>query len=161
MKSIEIEDDIYVYLLSKTSHIGESASSILRRELNLNGPGAGKRSAPPGATHELSALLSSPKMRFGYATDKFLAVLSEAYKEKPKEFEKVLSIKGRDRVYFARSKDEIVRSGKSTQPLQIPGAPYWVMTNSPTPQKKTMLRQALQLLGYSEAASADAARAIS
>lgn len=160
MHTIEIDDDIYSYLLSKAIQIGESGSSILRRELKLNGQPGPKMDVPQAAAHELSVFLSNPKMRFGNATDKFLAVLGEAYRQKPKDFEKVLSIQGRERMYFARSKEEITRSGRSTQPLQIPGTPFWVMTNSPTPQKKDMLRRALQLLGYSEIARVEAARTL-
>jgi hypothetical protein len=48
--------------------------------------------------------------------------------------------------YFGKSREEIERSGTSTQPRNIPGSPYWVMTNSPTHQKKQMLRDALKLL---------------
>ena len=159
MRTIEIDEDIYVYLLSKTAQIGESASSILRRELKLNGqePEKGPLSA---ASHELGPFLHSPTMRFGNATDKFLAVLAEVHQYSPKDFEKVLSIQGRGRVYFARSKAEITRSGRSTQPRQIPGTSFWVMTNSPTPQKRAMLRKALELLGYSQLACVEASRAL-
>ena len=160
MKNIEIDEDIYAYLASKTMHIGESASNILRRELGLNGQGFKKEISAAG-THGLSAFLSGPKMRFGNATDKFLALFGEVHRQKPEEFEMVLSIRGRDRVYFARSEEEITRSGRSTQPLQIPGTPYWAMTNSPTPQKKRMLSKALEPLGYSEAAIIEAVKAIS
>jgi negative modulator of initiation of replication len=157
MRTIEIDEDIYVYLLSKTIQIGESASSILRRELKLNGQARAKKAAIPTASHELGLFLRTPTMRFGNATDKFLAVLAEVHQHNPKDFERVLSIQGRGRVYFARSKEEIIRSGRSTQPRQIPGTPFWVMTNSPTPQKRAMLRKALELLGYSQPACADAA----
>lgn len=36
MKSIEVEDDIYEFLLRNTKEIGEDASSILRRLLNMS-----------------------------------------------------------------------------------------------------------------------------
>jgi negative modulator of initiation of replication len=162
MHTLEIDDDINTYLLSKITYFGESPSSVLRRELKLNGsePAARKEIAAGAPAHELSAFLSSPKMRFGYATDKFLAILAEAHREKPIEYEKALSIQGRDRVYFARSREEIARSGRSTHPRQIPGTGFWVMTNSPTSQKRWMLRHALQVLGYSEPARAEAAKAL-
>ncbi|MCO6524883.1 MAG: hypothetical protein J6562_07660 [Candidatus Schmidhempelia sp.] len=35
MKNIEIDDEIYYYIARQTQHIGESASSILRRLLNI------------------------------------------------------------------------------------------------------------------------------
>ena len=63
-------------------------------------------------------------------------------------------------MYFARSREEIEKSGNSTQPRSIPGTPFWAMTNSPTPQKREMLKDALRLLGYSQAAISSAAATI-
>ena len=57
-----------------------------------------------------------------------------------------------NRAYLAESKHEILKSGKSTQPREIEGTGFWVMTNSPTPQKQQMVREVLELLGYSQAA---------
>jgi negative modulator of initiation of replication len=37
MKQIDIDDELYQYIASNTQSIGESASTILRRLLNLNG----------------------------------------------------------------------------------------------------------------------------
>lgn len=97
--------------------------------------------------------MSDPRfLRQNAAVDKFLYFLGAAYSQKRGEFETVLAIQGRDRKYFAKSEGEIENSGQSTQPRNIPGSPYWVMTNSPTPQKRQMLRDALSLLGYSETA---------
>lgn len=65
MRTIEIDDDIYSYLLSRIIQIGESASSILRRELKLNGQTEPKKDRPAAPTHELSAfLVNSPKIRY-------------------------------------------------------------------------------------------------
>lgn len=160
MQLIELEDDLYQYLLSKTTYVGEPIGAILRRELKRGDAVATRKEAMNGTQHELSTFLSSPSMRLGSVTDRFLAVLEEAYRQRPTEFEKVLSIQGRDRVYFARSRQEIAGSGRSTQPLQIADTPFWVMTNSPTPQKRRMLNQALEIMGYSQRARSDAARAI-
>ena len=35
MRTIQINDDVYIYLLSRTAYIGEDASSILRRLLDI------------------------------------------------------------------------------------------------------------------------------
>lgn len=35
MKTIEVDEELYRYIASHTLHIGESASDILRRMLNL------------------------------------------------------------------------------------------------------------------------------
>jgi negative modulator of initiation of replication len=48
MRRIEIDEDIYQHLCRHTQDIGESASSILRRLLNLPaGTGSTKVSEPP------------------------------------------------------------------------------------------------------------------
>ncbi|MEF1174569.1 replication initiation regulator SeqA, partial [Vibrio sinaloensis] len=40
MKTIEVDEDLYRYIASQTQHIGESASDILRRLLNVDGQNA-------------------------------------------------------------------------------------------------------------------------
>jgi len=37
MKTIEVDEDLYRYIAGQTQHIGESASDILRRLLNVDG----------------------------------------------------------------------------------------------------------------------------
>jgi len=149
IRTIQIEDDIYQHLLSKVTRFGESESDVLRRELGIP---ANRNSKPaePSHRHELTDLLESPEIRHARGVvGKFLAVLGRAYAQKKNDFELVLAFQGRGRTYFAKSREEIMKSGNSTQPRQIPGSPYWVMTNSPTPQKKSMLREVLEALGYS------------
>ena len=36
MKTIEVDEDLYRYIAGQTQHIGESASDILRRLLDVN-----------------------------------------------------------------------------------------------------------------------------
>lgn len=160
MRPIEIDEDIYQHIASNTKEIGEPASSILRRLLGLGGLQEEQiKGASP--THEFIEAMSSPKFTMQTAAvDKFLFFLGLAYLQKKVEFEKVLEIQGRDRRYFGKSREEIEESGNSTQPRNVPGSPFWVMTNSPTSQKKQMLRNALKLLGYSQAAVTAAASTI-
>jgi negative regulator of replication initiation SeqA len=49
MKRIDIDDDLYTYIASHTRQIGESASDILRRLLDVNSsePEADSKSEPP------------------------------------------------------------------------------------------------------------------
>lgn len=153
MRHIEIDDDIYDYLVRNTHELGESATQILRRLLNLSDEIAPAAKTSQLHEHELSRALADRRFtRFNSVVDRFLYILSSAYAEHKVDFEKVLSIKGRDRVYFAKKREDIERTGTSTQPRSISGSSYWVMTNSPTPQKQEMLEDVLTLLGYSEAA---------
>lgn len=81
--------------------------------------------------------------------EKFLALLSALHSTHPESFDKVLSVKGRNRVYFARQKDVLLEAGSSTNPKQIPHTDFWVVTNNNTAKKVAMLKQATVALGYS------------
>lgn len=161
MRTIEVDDDVYLHIAQNTHDIGEPASKILRRLLGLSGATPTPLQGKVGAGHELAAAMADPKFLMQTAAvDRFLYFLAVAFTQKRTDFEKVLMIQGRDRKYFAKSKEEVEKSGKSTQPRNVPGTPYWVMTNSPTTQKRQMLRDALKLLGYSDAAINAAASTI-
>src|SRR6267378_2055367 len=130
MKTIEIDDDVYLHIAQNTHVIGEPASKILRRMLGLSGATVEALQSKGDAGHELSAALMDPKFLMQTAAvDKFLYFLATAYSQKRTDFAKVLVIQGRDRIYFAKSSEEVEKSGNSTQPRNIPGTPYWVMTN--------------------------------
>ena len=103
--------------------------------------------------HELAFLLAQPMFSSSTpAVARMLRIFQEAHAQKKQDFAKVLQIQGRNRAYFARSEQEILKSGKSTQPREIVGTGFWVMTNSPTQQKQQMVREVLEVLGYSQAA---------
>ena len=76
-----------------------------------------------------------------------LSVLARVHK---KQFNKVLDIKGRNRLYFATSAEALSEAGSSTNPKQIPNTSFWVITNSNTTRKKMMLTETAIKLGYSE-----------
>lgn len=161
MKTMQIEDDVYGFIAAHTREIGESASSILRRLLGISGPLEPVVATTVSARHELTALLEDPLFtRSTTAVSRMLRIFQEAYEQHPEEFSRVLKIGGRTRAYFARSEAEILKSSQSTQPQQIDGTGYWVMTNSPTPMKREMVRTVLRELGYSTAAVDAAAKVI-
>lgn len=126
-----------------------------------SGDAAGQGAQAASSRHELTDLLEDATFvqRYG-VVNRMLYILSAAYKLKPAYFKRLLSIRGRNRSYFAESEKEITASGNSTQPRNIPGTGYWVMTNSPTSQKREMLEQALRLLEFSPEAIKDAVAAI-
>lgn len=160
MKTIEIEDDLYEYIAKHTREIGESATNILWRML-----GRPKDGSVPGAQasrpHELAALLEDPMFSSSTpAVTRMLRILQEVHAQKGGDFNRVLSIQGRNRTYFATSKQEILDSGQSTQPREIEGTGYWVLTNSPTHQKRQIVRDVLKALNYDNAAIKAAAQAI-
>ncbi|GLX83515.1 replication initiation negative regulator SeqA [Thalassotalea eurytherma] len=168
MKTIEIDDDLYQYILSNTQTIGESASSILTRLLELSPedikdqPQETVENVAPveqKAETELDETSPINESVFNYinkeelahqrgAVGRFLLILAALYRVHQKQFNVVNDIRGRDRLYFALSEQELEQSGSSTKPRQIPESPFWVITNSNTTRKKMMLTEVAIALGY-------------
>jgi len=170
MKSIQIDDDLYHYIASQTQHIGESASDILRR---LVLPESMQKRQEQSDTNDLTPeadptaqvnrtesicdaqtvitelkaqqLETIPKM-----VDRWLLALSIIQKYHSAQFAKVLSISGRNRTYFAVDKATLLATGSSTNPKNVPGSDYWVITNNNTVKKITMLKSVAKAVGFSE-----------
>jgi len=162
MKNIEIDETLYQHIVSNTQFIGEGASSILRRLLGLTDQTEVSIEKPVIDVIEKKIITNKTKeaafnninkeelaMQRG-AVGRFLLILAALYRVHLDEFSQVLDIRGRDRLYFAASENELVASGSSTKPFQIPDSPYWVITNSNTTRKKMMLTKAAHALGYSD-----------
>ncbi|WP_105168193.1 replication initiation negative regulator SeqA [Pseudoalteromonas sp. T1lg23B] len=173
MKKIEIDDELYQYIASNTQSIGESASQILRRLLNLSvdssassAPMSSSEPATQPEQSEQQPVVEEPAqtnenvfnilnkeelaMQKG-VVGRFLFILCALHRTHKKSFHKVLDIKGRDRIYFAKSKEALLESGSSMNPKNILDSEYWVMTNSNTTRKKMMLHEVALSLGYTEA----------
>lgn len=155
MKTVSIEDDVYEFLLKRSTRIGESASDILRRELKIrpNSGNTGNTSPQTNgsvfASGSLGAFLQTPEFLVeSDALGKFLAILSCLHKQDPKKFPAVLNLTGRKRRYFGSSANELEKYGNSVMPRQIKASPYWVISNTDTPKKRQMLSQAMRVLGY-------------
>lgn len=184
MKKIDIDDELYQYIASNTQSIGESASTILRRLLNIHGendlvvpekptlPASTDEVAASGQSSEVTAVIENKKpapvtqltqqhanvfnilnkeelaMQKG-VVGRFLFILSALHRTHKTDFSAVLDVQGRDRVYFATSKEALVNSGSSMNPKNITDSEYWVMTNSNTTRKKMMLHEVALGLGYS------------
>ena len=179
MKKIEIDDELYQYIASNTQSIGESASEILRRLLKLT-PGVSKAPEPvkpdtaastssennsanekPKATVESSKpaanvfnILNKEELAMQKGVvGRFLFILAAFHRTHKEDFSNVLDIKGRDRIYFATSKEALLESGSSMNPKNIVDSEYWVMTNSNTTRKKMMLHEVAKVLGYTDEAA--------
>lgn len=172
MKSIQIEDDLYHFIASQTQDIGESASDILRRlvmpeSLLKTGQDASVDEVKPvySVDNDISSIQSTeqacqtsavfselegqqlqaiPKM-----VERWLLVLSIIHKHNTQQFSKVLGMSGRNRTYFATDKDALLATGSSTNPKNIPGSDYWVITNNNTVKKINMLKEVAEQVGFS------------
>ncbi|MEG1213103.1 MAG: replication initiation negative regulator SeqA [Leclercia sp.] len=168
MKTIEVDDELYHYIASQTRHIGESASDILRRMLKI---AAASQSATPApkemrqptvvvqekplspvkdkvrAMREL--LLSDEYAEQKKAVNRFMLVLSTLYSLDNNAFaDATESLHGRTRVYFAVDEQTLLQNGNQTKPKQLPGTPYWVITNTNTGRKRSMVEHIMQSMQF-------------
>jgi negative modulator of initiation of replication len=167
MKSIQIEDDLYHFIASQTQDIGESASEILRRLVmpeSLHNKGqdtvvdeAAQDNDGGGVLDEELAcqvsavfcelegqqLQAIPKI-----VERWLLVLSVIHKHNNQTFSKVLGMSGRNRTYFATDKETLLATGSSTNPKNVPGSDYWVITNNNTVKKINMLKEVAEQVGF-------------
>ena len=178
MKTIEVDDELYSYIASHTKHIGESASDILRRMLKFSAasqPAAPVtkevRVASPAiveakpvktikdkvrAMREL--LLSDEYAEQKRAVNRFMLLsdvcssdllLSTLYSLDAQAFaEATESLHGRTRVYFAADEQTLLKNGNQTKPKHVPGTPYWVITNTNTGRKCSMIEHIMQSMQF-------------
>lgn len=162
MKTIEVDEELYRYIASHTQHIGESASEILRRMLKFTpGQTVPAAAATPALTARTSRtetaaapvsrtpdrvravrelLLSDEYAEQKKAVNRFMLILSTLYRLDPEAFAAATaSLQGRTRVYFAGDEQTLLQNGTHTKPKHVPGTPYWVITNTNTGRKCSMV----------------------
>ncbi|MBU9812549.1 replication initiation negative regulator SeqA [Rahnella sp. C60] len=172
MKTIEVDEELYRYIASHTQAIGESASDILRRMLKFT---AGQTAPDAPATTSVIAgtvaqekpavaaaptsrdkvravrelLLSDEYAEQTKAVNRFMLILSTLYTLNPKEFATATdSLTGRTRTYFAGDQQTLLQNGIHTKPKHVPGTPYWVITNTNTGRKRSMIEHIMQLMQF-------------
>lgn len=168
MKTIEVDDELYRYIASHTQHIGESASDILRRMLKVAGapeslttPDTAPASvavvenepSPQPVKDKVRAvrelLLSDEYAGQKKSVNRFLLVLSALHSlDAPAFAAATESLHGRTRVYFAGDEQTLLQSGNQTKPKHVPGTPYWVITNTNTDRKRSMIEHIMQSMQF-------------
>lgn len=144
MKIIEIDDELYQYIASQTQHIGESASSILRRLLIIKDNQGNTLTELNQSTNFAS--LTSLVNRDDFLAEKksinrFLLILSELYNVNKSLFSvAATSLHGSKRRYLAKDEETLLRFGNNTKPKQIPDTPYMVVTNTNTARKVYIIK---------------------
>lgn len=170
MKTIEIDDELYQYIASRTQSIGETASDILRRLLRLpespqpfvlvqehminelkelakvppQTKSAKKR--PENIAFQLESLLQSKKfIQEPKIVIRFTGLLAVLHRADPEGFTKATeSVRGNERVYFSTSEEEILATGSNAKAKQIPDSPFWVITNNNTKRKGLILTTVME-----------------
>lgn len=176
MKTIEIDDELYHYIASRTQVLGESASDILRRLLRLPASPQPFVLVQENMLNELKDLAKLPKKRqnlnqqekvvkkveFVLASgsfinetkgvNRFLQLLSALYTAYPQGFAHATeNIQGSERIYFARDEATILATGSSVKAKQIPESPFWVITNNNTERKGIILCALMESMELPEA----------
>ena len=165
MKTIEVDEALYRYIASHTLHIGESASEILRRMLNLPPAGGDDVRMESGEVLPVASATSPVDREDAFrqrladclageqkkAVDRFLLILSSLYGlDKPGFAEATESLMGRTRVYFSLSEATLLKNGRHTKPKSIPDTPYWVITNTNTERKRSMVEHIMTEMRFPE-----------
>ncbi|MFB2815609.1 replication initiation negative regulator SeqA [Shewanella sp. LZH-2] len=170
MKYIEVDEELYRHIASKTERIGESASDILRRLLGLSVNAI--EPAQPQAISQPSLETATPEPSFTPqaepsvsvadfnqlvdehrleqqkgAVGRFLFLLESLYQLNKPQFAQILQIQGRDRLYFARSREELLKASATANPKEIGQTGFWVTTNNNTAKKRAILAEALVQFG--------------
>lgn len=171
MKQIEVDDELYHYIASRTQFIGESASDILRRLLRLpsspqpfvlvqQGTIEGlkelatskkqiKKDRTTEITQQLEKLLKSNEFKGQTKmVVRFLQVLSVLHRADPENFARATeSVQGSERRYFAHNEQTILATGSGVKAKQIPDSSYWVITNNNTARKGLILIGVMEAMG--------------
>ncbi|OTQ79550.1 hypothetical protein [Gilliamella apis] len=155
MKTIEIDEELYQFIAGQTKHIGEDASSILRRLLNFNQPQMTKAD-PILAKQNHYPIFNDLLTSDTFSNEKsiisrFLLLLGALYNYNPALFSiAATSLHGSKRQYLAKDKQSLETSGKNTKPREIIGTPYWVISNTNTARKLYIIESIMSDMGISE-----------
>lgn len=171
MKKIEIDDELYQYIASRTQSIGETASDILRRLLRLPQSPQPFVLVQEHMINELKELVKTPSRatkKIESDTEKtvaklenilnsehfinenknvvrFIMLLAALYRANPEAFTKATEkVRGNERIYFSQSEDEILATGSGVKAKQIPDSPFWVITNNNTARKGLILKGVME-----------------
>ncbi|XNM72719.1 replication initiation negative regulator SeqA [Escherichia coli] len=168
MKTIEVDDELYSYIASHTKHIEQSASDILRRmlkfsphtqpaapvtkEVRVASPISSKRSRSKRLKTRFAQCVNLSSDEYAEqkrAVNRFMLLLSTLYSLDAQAFaEATESLHGRTRVYFAADEQTLLKNGNQTKPKHVPGTPYWVITNTNTGRKCSMIEHIMQSMQF-------------
>ncbi|MDH2997903.1 Negative modulator of initiation of replication [Pasteurellaceae bacterium LFhippo2] len=164
MKQIEVDDELYHYIASRTQSIGESASDILRRLLRLPASPQPFVLVQENMLNDLKDLAKLPKKKNAInhqekmvkaveyvlakqsfmdekkVVNRFLMLLSALYKSNKEGFNQATEqVQGSERIYFAKDERVILATGSGAKAKLIPESPFWVITNNNTERKGLIL----------------------
>jgi len=144
-------DETHRALLSQVEDFGETAETVIRRLLKLDGgtlPFVEEINAAPLKGESVLSLTRQNGFQDITAKQRYLRILAKISEDDPENLNPFLGKKFGKRIQLSGEKEEIEMSGKSTFPEQIPGTELWAVTNLSNRSKRDILSVIMRHLEY-------------
>ena len=149
MKSIELSDETYAALEAQVQGFNDSAEMVIRRLLQKTS--VFTQNVPAhDVSSELGEFVSTKDFRHQNGKGRYLALFKFLYEKDSVKFTLLDGLRRGKRIQISRDRNQIEKSGKSTFPEQIPGTPYWALTNLSNRSKRDVIYSAFSRLGCSD-----------
>jgi len=157
---IQVDDEVWAAVVGRINGFDLTPNEILRQVFGITSPSQtlalaeGEEAMPRVHTEEtLGDFLNNGQFQqLDSAVDRFLALLAWLCLKHPQQFlSSALRFKGRKRCYFALSRKDILKSGKSIGVRRIPHTPYWALTTLDNKSKRQVIEHILRTMRYSSA----------
>lgn len=146
---IELSDEVYSTLATLVMESNKSASQVIGELLAEHfKPKTGVKTMPSAGNHALLQLTESEEYKKNNGIGKYLLLLTNLYKAHPNEFHKLEQFPPGKRVYFSRSPEKIIQSGKSMKATKIPDSPYFMFPGIENKTKRKIISGVLALFNY-------------
>jgi len=156
MKSIDIDEQVFEELARRATGFNVTPNDVLRRILDLTEPFPRPPVAPqspspaPVASTLAEFIRSDQFQRHHQTVDRYLVILGWLHSAHPSKLEEAaLSFHRGSRIYFAKTKKEILDSGTGVTAKQIPQSPFWTLATLDNKSKRLVLEEILRALDYS------------
>lgn len=152
METISIRPDLKALILDEVAVRGVSPSDVIdgwrlgSERQNADGPHEDGAGIPE---NDLRGFLSSSDLqRRRYAIDRYLAILTFLYRIHGEDLDRITTLGGHVRTYFAKDRDALVKHGVDVNPKKIPDTPYWAISRLSNRDKREILGRVFEQLGY-------------
>lgn len=156
MHRIEVDAEVYEELAKRAVGFGQTPNSVLRDVLFHQKRDRQAR-APAEVTQKsaadigLEAVLESATFKLLPSADaRYLQLLAWAHEVRPGLLASVAKPTSGQRIYFAKSKESIERSGKGIAAKPVPATDYYALVTLDNPTKRKILTTILKAIGVSE-----------
>lgn len=157
MHSIAIDDEVFADLAARATGFNVTPNAVLRRILGLPTADLDESAISPldsgkaETPQSLVGFIRTQKFqRHQQTVDRFLLILGWLHAKDAKVFATaIMGFQRGKRLYFARSKSEILKNGANVTAKPIPQSPFWALTTLDNKSKRLIIEDLLSSLKYS------------